>query len=321
MSTTSGNTISSKDLTIVFQGPVFHKKGRNMTASAIKTARRYFPESTIVLSTQVSEDTSEIDCDVIVSVPLRIDGFENEGHTRVANINNMIATSKAGLEQVATKYAAKIRTDMQFKNGNFLRYLPYSTQNLRLSKTVGKGRILFSNLTAVNPNYLLKLPHHPCDNFQAGRTEDLLKLWTCPFVPVHEIQYFREHPAPATMSNRENLLRFRNEAWVWRNYIAPVMVQGFENSYDCRKEVIDESNELFARNAIFMSLHQLGVMCLKNSYPMTSRAKMMSHWDWADLCERERVPYRKIFDFESLRVRLFREVLRMTALEKKVLFR
>lgn len=113
---TSPRPIEGHEITFVVQGPVQIFDGRdqpeNATELCISSIRKYFPDSTILLSTWHEQDLSGLDFDELV---------ENEdpgpldyGPIR-GNINRQIVSTRNGLQNVKTKWAAKIRSDHFFQ--------------------------------------------------------------------------------------------------------------------------------------------------------------------------------------------------------------
>jgi hypothetical protein len=307
--------IDSRCVSIVFQGPIVQVNDQNITLKAIMSAKRYFPDSPIILSTHDNQDFGEIEGVKIIYTRRYTGDFEDESKKISSNLNSMIETAKNGINQVKTEYAMKIRSDMIFKSDRLLRILVEKKLRPTSKYNISSMRIIFSNLTAVNPNYVLKLPHHPCDSFQAGKTVDLKELWNIPFISTAEINYFRYMTSHPTFF-RKNLLKYRNEAWVWYHYIRNYLEFGFDNSHDCRLEVINESNEIMARNIRFFSLPQLGIKSAKNKYKLKSRAKMMTHLDWINICRVLGVPSDYKIDIDSIKVYLLRRLLFSSRIKK-----
>lgn len=168
--------ISSKDISIIVQGGI----EKNITAEVLRTIRNVFPNSQVILSTWETSDVSGLDFDeVVFSADVgksyfsvyRASGGGN-------NVNRQIASSKAGVELATRKYILKTRTDIVFKNANFLNvYQKYMESGVIWQK----GRIAINNFYTRNPR-MFPLSYHPSDWITFGYAEDIKNYYNIPLL-------------------------------------------------------------------------------------------------------------------------------------------
>ena len=165
-----------EDLTFVVQGPIIHDDEGNVTLRCIDSIRKWYPSSSIVLSTWTDPGQLE-HVDVLVN--------EDPGPIQTQdvfykNYNRMMKSTAAGMAIVKTRYAAKIRSDFWFRH--FYPILEvYRNEGTITEKWCHllKGRIMMCMQEA---HYRLH-PYYPSDWFNCGHTEDMRKLWHGLLVP------------------------------------------------------------------------------------------------------------------------------------------
>ena len=168
----------TNELTFVVQGAV-----DNITPVCIESIRHFFPDSTIIFSTEYGQIVNQLDYDLLVEIddvggiPIRIDDPLDASKF---NLNRQLASTVAGLKRVKTKYTMKIRSDMVLTGRRFATYLheyPQRVDKMRLFNE----RIIISesgpcrSLHELNKelDYILPILFHPSDHFLLGLTEDL----------------------------------------------------------------------------------------------------------------------------------------------------
>lgn len=291
-----------------------------MAAHAISSVRRWFPTSRIILATEEHSDHEGLDVDALVLVEDPGSDFEDSAGNVRNNLRRQLLSSHAGLREVETQYAVKVRTDIAF-TASRLRWLMGDLQNRKPSAfNIGRGRIVFSNFTSVNSGFALPLPHHPCDSLQAGFTDDLRKLWSAPLPDKNFFTYFVKEENKHLLGNQKNVMQYRSEMWPWLHYTNGIRSEPFPHQYQWSNSIQNESENLLARNTIIASPHLLGVRSLKNKYSIRTRAKMYSFRDWKRIASATLEKPIFYLDPDSVYVSIYRGVLLASGLLDKKLF-
>lgn len=205
--------INNKDITFVVQGPKL-----DITEQCVRGIRKYFPKSHIIFSTWVGTDISKIDCDEAV---FNIDPGDcgdsffpqDLKYSHLNNLNRQILTSKAGLNLVKTRFSVKVRSDFIFTSDK-LKILYQSLRNLHLSRNPQWSMFKERILTFPIPNIeRLEMAFHFGDLLQIGLTEDLLDLWSIPFITKADAQYCVEHNV--YYEKRPRAYRYACEQEIW----------------------------------------------------------------------------------------------------------
>lgn len=181
-------TINDEEITFVVSGLVSGSKKFNCL-KALKSIRKFFPKSQIILSTWIDQDTSEIEslCDKIIksdathvkcaNIPCSVNPYVSKINT----INLQMVSVYEGLKEVKTKYAVRFRSDFYLKNRNFLRI--YCQDNERYLKRNNNYKIFDSKVLI--PSFLTRNPSknkgwytfETSDCFAFGLTKDLISKW------------------------------------------------------------------------------------------------------------------------------------------------
>ena len=180
--------IESKDITFVLQGKNIH----GQTRKCINSIRKYYRDSTIIFSTYKNEKADDLDVDTVVFSKDPGATLLSKEANRYNNINRIIITSKAGLEKVKTKYCAKLRSDLIFKNNKILNYIfdNYPKRDKKFS--VFKQRVVFFPLWSrrfeyIADKYKILCPFLISDWFCFGLTEDIKNYFkNCPLTTEPE---------------------------------------------------------------------------------------------------------------------------------------
>lgn len=206
-----------RDLTFCIQGPLIDEKGKNRAQNLFGSIAKHFPQSEVVVSSW--EDQREHSFPgpkfIFSSDPgsglRRLEGGNN-------NINRQIVSTQAALELVTTSCAAKVRSDLLFKNNNMLRFLRLIGPGLRKSNNLSllSGRVLVIDRHTYSPKKIspVAIPLHISDVMQFGLTSDLKKLWSIPLMSNQEEEFF----LTAALTNSDtsmHLPRYRAEQYFW----------------------------------------------------------------------------------------------------------
>ncbi len=264
------NTLDS-DLSIVFQGPVFGKKGdtekKRLTRNSLLSARRWFPRAELILSTWdnygADEYTGDLEFDHLVLNKDPGSGLRKDSPPTYHNVNRQIVSSLNGLKKASRRLAVKARSDMVFQHAGMLEYFgrfPAFDEQYR----VFSERVCVSQRTTINPRRLFPMPYHVCDWFFFGLTTDLLDLFGIPLFPEPlYTRWYETHPKPANDFEPQNYCRYMAEDYIWSEFLKKHKSIRHEYYSHTSSEIINESERYLANNAIVLSSSQLGVISQK----------------------------------------------------------
>lgn len=278
-------SVKEKHVTFVVQGPIKILKNRNLTKELLFSIRKYFPNSYIILSTDVGSHLEGLSFDqVVFSRPPIPALVENDKTKHLMSANFQICSSKAGLRRVESKYAVKLRSDMVFTNNTLLEVLAKTRTFKRNPKfSITREPVIVLDWSTINPTKALPFLHHPSDHLYLGLSDDVREIWDTPLYPTEYMRWFESNAMPQNARHGGNLQRYRAEEWVWLNYLKPHLTHHLENSYEYCHEAIDESLAFMVNNLVVVSSKTLGVE--ENPFsPRTWRTKikMMSHDEWCN---------------------------------------
>lgn len=256
-----------EDLTFVVCGKVL-TGGKLRTVDCLASIRRYFPTSTIILSTWQNEPVEDLEGlydELVLSdatlCPPQYSSLLNRDRPNTGNLQQV--SGHAGLSRVKTRWAVKTRTDFILTGDHFLTFYQHwePILDVRCSdKVIFKRRILA-------PWLFTKVPEHTrqayqlSDFFQLGLTEDLLLLWDGHQESEDTMDYFNRHPDspfdnPEHYNHRYNVeqtfflnvLRAKLEVYLPRWYCDPKV-----------NEHLEEIHKVYASNVLIGTLFELGL--------------------------------------------------------------
>ena len=178
--------ISSKDITVVVQGPVDTFAGRpqeeGITRRCLASVRRFLPEAHLVLSTWEGQTLAGLDYDELVLSPDpggNIVSYKRDGSPRRLNHNRQIVSTMAGLRRVATPYAMKLRSDNALSGCGFIDLQQRYRRRCADLRWFGE-RVVLTNTFTRKYAKGHRVAFHASDFFAFGRTEDVRDLWAVP---------------------------------------------------------------------------------------------------------------------------------------------
>ena len=162
--------IKKEDITIIVQGAVIS----DITGNALKSVRKHFRESHIILSTWENSNTEGLEFDEIVYSPEPMMAIFNTEKNEYNHTNYQLVSTQRALEKVKTMYCLKLRTDCKVESDNILNFWDkYTKRSMAYSFFAHKIIISsvytrdFFDMTGV------PMPFHPSDIFLFGLTDDL----------------------------------------------------------------------------------------------------------------------------------------------------
>jgi hypothetical protein len=166
-------TIKSKDISIIFQGPVNHK-GKEVSENIEKT-RLFFSDSEIILSTWEQEQELVIPgVDKIIYNCDPGSGYTEPATKTSCSAKRQVVSSISGLREATRKYAIKIRTDFYLDGNSFIEN--WSDNLNKKDSYLFKLPVAILALGCNDPLKTIYL-NHLSDFFFFGLKEDLLKFW------------------------------------------------------------------------------------------------------------------------------------------------
>ena len=252
-------SINNKDITVVVQGQIVGKKDGDLktqhTSISLKSIRKHLPGATIVLSTWQGSDVEGLDYDILVE---NIDPGMNMMGEYLSNCFRQVVSTKNGLDICKTKYALKIRSDIEIQSTNFIDLfelygqIPFDEQYKILNQ-----RVVI--MTTCNPHRRYKLPFTASDWFYFGVTEDLINIFDIDLVERHE--YVLNKAGDRYLATNP----YYPEQYMWTQFIRKHQDISFTHSEDTSHNNIELSERYFANNTIMLSARQIKMTCLK--YP------------------------------------------------------
>jgi hypothetical protein len=256
-------------ISFCIQGPVaFGLDGSNQTLNLLASIRRFFPGSPVVFSTWVGQPVEGFeDCKLVVS-PDPGSGLRIAGDSQQNNINRQILSTRAGLAEVQTEYAVKLRSDLLFHKGVLAVVLA------RLPETPGGNLTFFERYVLVldrltfDPRKKANPVLHVTDHFQAGLTADIKAYWSQPFMSEAEEGWFLKDPSMSS----GYFPRFRAEQYFWKNLVASHTSFELESSETAENELPWSTVDTFKNNLIPLKFPSIGLTIQKAAH----------HWTWKD---------------------------------------
>uniref|UniRef100_UPI004047EB93 WavE lipopolysaccharide synthesis family protein n=1 Tax=Roseivirga sp. TaxID=1964215 RepID=UPI004047EB93 len=279
--------IDFKDITVVVQGPIQTFQDRpqedGITRKCLESVRQHLPGSKIILSTWPDQDLAGLDFDelVISTDPgPNIRYYNKDGSPKYFNNNRQIASSKAGLKKVTTRYAVKLRSD-NFLTGNHFVNLQEKYQNRFKDHQFFDERVVVCNVFTRMYAKGFRVAHHLSDFFYFGLTKDLLSIWGIDFYPDAK---------PAEDKNNRPLAeKFPIDCtqmfWLsaLQKFDPSIKLKGLLDTSD---NALELSDKIYANNLVIASPDELGLgLCQKFlgtariSRP-TGRYAQWQHVDW-----------------------------------------
>jgi|GEM_PF-6828794 len=253
-------------------GDVYHEQtswndfGKiDITKELIVSVRKYFPQSSIILSTYRGSNFTDLDYDELV--PSKDPGSEGEIYDgQPNNVNRIIVTSLSGLKKVNTRYTLKLRPDMLIEGLGFYeifekyRDLPPFDDHMKIFE----GRVLANGFATLNNRLCFNL----CDWFFLGLTEDLVNLFEVPLLDVTDSIYrqqLREAKEDYKLKGKAKNCVHSPEAYVLLGYIHKQTGREImKHSEDDRAEVGRLCESYYMNNFIFAETGNYGLVNRKN---------------------------------------------------------
>ncbi|MBZ2190303.1 WavE lipopolysaccharide synthesis family protein [Alcanivorax sp. JB21] len=178
--------ISSRDVTVVVQGPVHTFRGRpqedGITQRCLASVRHHLPRACLILSTWEGQELSGLDYDELILNPDpggNIVSYRKDGAARRLNHNRQIVSTVQGLRRVSTPYAMKLRSDNALLGSGFIDLQQRFTKRCADMCWL-RERVVLANTFTRKFAKGRRVLFHASDFFAFGLAEDVLNLWDLP---------------------------------------------------------------------------------------------------------------------------------------------
>jgi hypothetical protein len=270
-------------LSVVLQGPLqTDRSAVDALNERLRSVRLHLPGAAVIVSTcSPMDDTACIDADRVVRCedPGALPPYKQG--SKANNINRQIASTRAGLAQVITPFALKLRTDTTLSSGGLLH--AYATW--QRAPGLHARAIAVGGRFTLDPRAFERLPFHFSDVVQLGRTADLRKLWAAPYMTQADAEHFDHHAhgCGANVLERRYRARLAAEQWLWTHYAAALGYPTPSQLTDRRASVLQAHDEFLARDLIVVSVEHCGVQVPTLQWASRSglqRFNCIDHLDW-----------------------------------------
>ncbi|AJY45236.1 WavE lipopolysaccharide synthesis family protein [Martelella endophytica] len=267
--------IDPKDITFVFQGAADKATLRESFAGI----RRFFPGSTIILSTWSGTDVDGLDFDdLVLSEDPGYFFYSDRPGEKVNNVNRQIVGTAAGLAKAGTRYAMRMRTDFRLTGSNFLNFVG-AYPDADPAYSVFSEKLLACCYFSRNPRSRTRFPFHPSDLAFFGPTDDLKALFDVPLMTEEEAYW-------DTDDRRYN--RYTPEQYIFVNALRRMGRKvPCEYYNDDNMAAILETERYFASNFVFLTFDQFNLMPSKPTFLMkvhpNSFMTCYTHNEWLGL--------------------------------------
>lgn len=229
------------------------------TAGIIKTYRKKFPNSEIILSTWegINQHSPEIDKIIANKDPGNL--ISKKDPLINCNINRQIVSSKAGVNAASRDYILKVRSDIAAKNSSIIKkYNQYDD---------GGGRILIGNSSAKNPDGLYKAYFHFSDWYMLSNKKNIIDLFEIPLMQqddmdvsneTENIKYYTLMSVPKQ--------KYSAETYIWKHYIEKRYGVKIEYEFDVNKKIISAQEQMLKKNLIIINNKDSGLQIQKSIY-------------------------------------------------------
>ena len=275
--------IKKRDITFVVSGRVDYNS-KFSTISCLKSIRKYFANSKIILSTWQDSDLSKLNNKLYDEIV-----FSNQNETEILDIGYHIGDiakndarknsynlqqllNKKGFDLVKTKYAVKFRTDLVLKSDNFLKFY---NKNINLFDKVDTKYKLFKNRILIGDYWTIDSrtffnniqSFQVSDIFQFGLTDDLKKIWNGNVMDYSTANYFKDHFNselfnPLNFNHLFNLEQFNILTAIKKSNLNLILPTYYA---DNREEVVIESEKFISSNFLIDTFDELNIGSKFNS--------------------------------------------------------
>lgn len=197
------------------------------------------------------------------------------------NVNRQLVSTKAGIAAASRPFILKTRTDILFRNADFLRYFGIFDG---IPSNYFRNRLLVCNDFTRNPR-VSDLCFHPSDWIVFGRAEDVREYYeNTPLMAREDAEWFRTREKTSAIFTNY-ISRFTPEQYIFLGYLRQKEPVSCMCYYDCCADLIAQTERAFAECFVVLDYQkQLDIEFVKydpNRYK--ERFTLLSHWQWKAL--------------------------------------
>lgn len=268
---------SFEGLSLVVQGGV----NNLLTARCMEALRKQFPNAELILSTWENSDVTGLRAGKIVFSPDPEATVCDEVAGVLNNVNRQLVSTKAGIAEASRPFILKTRTDILFRNADFLRYFGIFDG---IPSNYFRNRLLVCNDFTRNPR-VSDLCFHPSDWILFGRAEDVREYYeNTPLMAREDAEWFRTREKTSAIFTNY-ISRFTPEQYIFLGYLRQKESVSCMCYYDCCANLIAQTERAFAECFVVLDYQkQLDIEFVKydpNRYK--ERFTLLSHWQWKAL--------------------------------------
>jgi hypothetical protein len=282
-----------ENITVVVQGPVQTLKGRTqeagITHKCLSSVRQHLPGAIIILSTWPEQQLSGLDYDQLViseDPGSNIRNFHSDGRPQHYNNNRQIVSTLAGLKQVKTPYAIKLRSDNYLTGNQFVRLQQRYPERCD-SHRLFRERVVVSNVFTRKYAKGFRVAFHLSDFFYFGLTEDLLAIWDLELLK----DVTTDEAANAKDSSKGPLIDCTQMFWLktLKKFDSSARLNGL---LDNAPEILMKSDLYYANNLVIGAPEDIGLGLEKKFSGKARIARLKgrcAQWqlfEWEDLYKR-----------------------------------
>lgn len=269
--------ISSKELSIVVQGPIYDVlESGGSTNECLLQLRENFPYSQIILSTWETENVSPSLVKIVDKIVLNKDpGDETPPPAKRLNINRQILSTNAALDFVNRAFVLKTRTDILIKSEAVLQYFnQYNDSSF--------GKVLVYNFSFRDPRKSVKVPWWICDYIYLAKTKTIKHIYQVDLFNKDDFSYNLQKDNLRNPFANDVVSRFNPEVYLG------IQLNNAVNDQKIRIKDLCEASELNVQDFVgFCARHLIvldevvgDVESIKGDIPFDNNYLMYSHGAW-----------------------------------------
>lgn len=232
------------DLSIVVSGPILGTDDdkNEYTRMACASAKSFFPQGEVILSTWKGANISGIYYDILVQSD---DPGPNNG-----NVNRQICSRRAGILKASRKYVLAIRSESVIKRTDFLKFIDKFNNHGDKFHFL-KSRIVIPATYPASRGELF----HIGDWYFFGYKDDLLKFWDLPYMD------------DSKFNNAEDDLVYNPHRYLITSFVRKFYPLNFYKKKDVTKKNRIIYENIIAENFVVTGFYEYGIESLK--YPLS----------------------------------------------------
>ena len=265
--------IKSEDISIVVQGAIDKKE----TIKCLKSIKKYFPKSEVILSTWQGSNITTLDGLYDIVIFNKDPGFgyyyKNERGVKLNNLNRQLFSTKEGLKRATKKYAMKVRSDIIFTNNTFLKFFDmyqkrideYKLFERKILTSTVCSRFSFNDYIEGDRIKAVNLAFHVSDWWFFGLKTDMEKYFDVSLVNEPEFSNYYKLNENKDKFNpyiylEESYLQFAAEQYIAKECFSNNFKEiSIEHAGDINNKIIEQSRKCLINNFIFLEYCDSGI--------------------------------------------------------------